>query len=44
MNEPNEPRPMSTNIYWWVAIFAIVEMLLLFWLTRAFNVPMPGGS
>ena len=44
MSGTDDRPPLSSRVYWWVAAIAIVEMLLLYWLTQAFDVPLPGGS
>ncbi|HSR54138.1 MAG TPA: hypothetical protein VLV83_25190 [Acidobacteriota bacterium] len=34
----------NTKLYWWVAILALLWMVLLLWFTEAFNIPLGAAS
>ncbi|HSR68766.1 MAG TPA: hypothetical protein VLU25_12580 [Acidobacteriota bacterium] len=31
---------LSSKIYWWVAVLALLWMILLLWFTQSFNIPV----
>lgn len=44
------PEPMmkkgqlSSKVYWWVALLALLWMILLLWFTQSFNIPLGAVS
>lgn len=42
VQKPNDPDKFDTRIYWWAAGAALFWMLLLYWFTTAFNIPLGG--
>ncbi len=42
VQDPKQPEKFDTRLYWGVGITAILWMLLLYWFTATFNIPLGG--